>query len=83
MIKRNAHNARFVANHSQDVFTNLGYDYRGKIFKNTISKVILENKTNNAILTEIQKMFVFLIDAVKQIKLQYMISLDKTDRNVN
>ena len=32
---------------------------------------------------EIQKMIATLVDNVKQIKLQYMISLDKKDRNLN
>jgi hypothetical protein len=83
MIVHNKHNARYIAHHAQDVFTDLGYDYRQTIFKKTISKVILENKISNAILTEVQKMFVYLIDTVKQIRLQYMISLDKNDRNLN
>lgn len=83
MIVYNKHNARYIANHIQDSFTDLGYDYRFSIFKKTISKVILNNKNNNAILNEIQKMIVYLIDTVKQIRLQYMISLNKNDRNVN
>ncbi len=83
MIVYNKHNASHIAHHAQDSFTDLGYDYRKNIFKRTISKVILENKSSNAILNEIQKMIVYLIDTVKQIRLQYMISLDKNDRNLN
>lgn len=83
MIVHNRHNARYMAHHVQDNFTDLGYDYRKSIFKKTISKVIYRNDNNRMILNEIEKMIVYLIDTVKQIRLQYMISLDKNDRNVN
>lgn len=83
MIYRNKKNARYVAQHTQDVLTDLGFDYRGNIFKKTISKVILKNYRNKAILSEIEKMISFLVDTTKQIRLQYMISLKKNDRNVN
>ena len=83
MLVRNKHNAKYVSRHTQDFFTDLGYDYRNSIFSKTISKPIMENPVNKGILNEIQRMIVYLIDSVKQIKLQYMISLDKNDRNLN
>lgn len=83
MIIRNRKNARYVANHTQDYFTDLGYDYRNHLYQKTISPEILKNENNKMILSRVDKMLVFLIDAVKQIKLQYLISLDKKDRNVN
>ena len=83
MIYRNKKNARYVANHTQDVLTNLGYDYRKNIFSKSLSNVILRNETNKKILLEIEKMICFLIDTSKQIRLQFMISLDKNDRNLN
>lgn len=83
MIVRNGKNARSIATHTQDYFTDLGYDYRGHIYEKTVSPEILKNQNNKNILLSVDKMIVFLIDAVKQIKLQYLISLDKNDRNVN
>lgn len=83
MIVRNGKNARSIATHTQDYFTDLGYDYRGHIYEKTVSPEILKNQNNKNILLSVDKMMVFLIDAVKQIKLQYLISLDKNDRNVN
>ena len=83
MIIRNKHNASHISKHTRDVFTDLGFDYRNHIFSKTVSKPILENKVNKGILNEIQKMIVALVDNVKQIKLQYMISLDKNDRTLN
>ena len=83
MIVRNGKNARSIATHTQDYFTDLGYDYRGHIYEKTVSPEILKNQNNKNILLSVDKIIVFLIDAVKQIKLQYLISLDKNDRNVN
>ena len=83
MIKRNKVNARYIANHAQDVYTDLGFDYRGKILKKSVSPILLQNFNNNFVLGEIDKMLSLLVDTVKQIKLQYMISLHKNDRNVN
>lgn len=83
MIIRNKRNARSIATHTQDYFTDLGYDYREHIFDKTVSPEILKNMNNKNILSYVGRMIVFLIDAVKQIKLQYLISLDKNDRNLN
>ncbi len=83
MIKRNKVNARYIANHAQDVYTDLGFDYRGKILKKSVSPILFQNFNNNFVLGEIDKMLSLLVDTVKQIKLQYMISLHKNDRNVN
>ena len=83
MILRNRKNKRYAANHIKDYFTDLGYDYRGHIYKKSISPEILKNENNKHILSYVENMLGFLIDAVKQIKLTYLISLDKNDRNVN
>ena len=83
MIRRNKRTADYIANHAQDIYTDLGYDYQETVFTKTISNLIEENENNKNILKYIQRMIVFLIDTVKQIRLQYMISLDKNDRNVN
>lgn len=75
--------ARYYSSHFEDKYTDLGFDYRGKIFKKTISPVILENKVNKNILSRVELMVVYLIDAVKEIRAFYMPSIDKNDRNVN
>jgi hypothetical protein len=69
--------------HHQDIYTDLGFEYHGKIFEKTISKVILQNRVNRAILAQVEPMITYLIDAVKQIKLQYMFSLDKNSKDLN
>ena len=79
----NKKSARWFASRHQDMYTDLGFDYRGKIFKKTVSPVILQNKVNKAILSRIEPIIVYLIDAVKQVKLHYMFSLDKNDTRIN
>ena len=83
MIKRNKVSAKYVATHAQDAYTDLGFDYRGKILKRSLSPILFQNFNNYFMLSEIDKMMSALVDAVKQVKLQYMISLNKNDRNVN
>ena len=83
MFVPNKKSARWYASRHQDMYTNLGFNYRGKIFEKTVSKVILQNKVNKAILSRIEPMIEYLIDAVKQVRLQYMFSLNKTDDRVN
>lgn len=73
----------YVAYHAQDSRKNLGFDYHGHVLEKTISKVIFENKNNKAILAKVENMVNYLIDTVKQIKLQYLISMDKNDINLN
>lgn len=43
----------------------------------------MNNKRNKEILSHIQPLIVYIIETVKQIKLQYMFSLDKNDTRVN
>lgn len=83
MYKPTKKSAHFYAKHYQDNYPNLGYDYRGNIFKNTISKGILKNTVNNSILLYVETMIIDLIDKVKQIRTYFMISVDKNERNLN
>ena len=43
----------------------------------------MKNKRNKEILSHIEPLIIYLIEAVKQIRLQYMFSLDKNDTRVN
>lgn len=83
MYKPTKKSPRYFACHHQDIFTDLGFDYRGHIFEKTISPEILKNSNNKSILGNIENMVLMLIDTVKQIKTFFMISIDKNDRNVN
>ncbi len=73
----------YYAYHCQDEYLNLGFDYHGNILRKTVSKVIFQNKNNKKLLKKVDDMLDYLVDAVKQIKLQYMISHNKNDINLN
>lgn len=83
MLLSHKKNSRYIANHIKDVYTDLGYDYRKDMFTKTVSKVLMENKNVKSFLDELQKPIAALVDMAKQVRLQYMISLDKNDRNLN
>lgn len=83
MYKPNKKGLHYHASHAQDNYTNLGYDYRGNILKKSVSKILFLNDSNKEILLLIDNMISHLVDTVKQVKLHYMISLDKNDRNLN
>lgn len=83
MYLPNKKSGRWYCTRHQDMYTNLGYDYHGHVYEKTISPVILRNKNNKAILSRIEPLIEYAIDAVKQIRLQYMFSLDKNDTRVN
>ena len=53
MIVRNGKNARSIATHTQDYFTDLGYDYRNHIYEKTVSPEILKNQNNKNILLSV------------------------------
>ena len=79
----NKRSPRWYCTRHQDLYTSLGFNYHGKIYEKTVSPVILRNRNNKSILSHIEPIITYLIDAVKQIKLQYMFSLDKNDTRVN
>lgn len=73
----------YYAYHSQDNYKNLGFNYHGHILEKTVSKVIFENKRNKKLLKYVDIMLEYLVDSVKQIRLQYMIAHNKNDINLN
>ena len=84
MYKANKKSPHYYASHSNDIYTELGYDYHnGTILSKTLSPVILKNKKNKAMLNNIEKMICYLIDSVKQIKAHFMFSVDKKEIRLN
>ena len=83
MYLPNKKSGRWHCTRHQDMYTDLGFDYHGHIYEKTLSPVIFLNRKNRAIMSRIEPMIEYMIDAVKQIKLQYMFSLDKNDTRIN
>ena len=83
MYYPNKRSGRWYCTRHQDMYTDLGFKYPGHIYDHTISPVIMKNKRNKEILSHIEPLIVYIIEAVKQIRLQYMFSLDKNDTRAN
>ena len=83
MYYPNLKSGRWYCTRHQDLYTQLGYKYKGHVYEKTLSPVIFQNKRNKAILSHIEPLVLYIIEAVKQIRLQFMFSLDKNDTRVN
>ena len=83
MQKVNKRSKYYYGSHTQDYYTNLGYNYHGNIFKRTLSSEMFINSNQNKILKWLEYHIEFLIEAVKDIKLQFSIARDKDDKNIN
>ena len=70
-------------NHIHDKFINLGYDYRGKLYKNNTSPELWGNPNQTSMILEIEKLYLYLINSVKYIKKTFSIAHDKDSNNIN
>ena len=69
--------------HLYDNYTNLGYNYEHHILKNVISPELFADPMNDAIFRQIERLFEYLINSVKQIKLSYAYTYPKNAKNLN
>jgi len=73
----------YYAHHFRDNKSGLGYDYHNNVFKKTMSKEIFSNETTAKMILKMEIMIDYLIDAVKQIPLQFSIAHDKESIDIN
>ena len=71
------------AKHINDVFLNLGYDYKGKILKNGTSPELWANPLQIPMYSCLESLIIFLIENTKTIKKHFSISHDKNTLNIN
>lgn len=69
--------------HFNDNFTNLGYDFEKNIMKNVLSPEMFANPVNDTPIRQIERMFEFLVNQVKRIKLEYNFTLPKNSKKLN
>ena len=85
--KRSLHTVRpsylNQAKHMNDVFLNLGYDYKGKILKNGTSPELWANPLQVPMYATLESLIIFLIENTKTIKKWFSIAHDKNSLNVN
>ena len=85
--KRSLHTVRpsylNQAKHMNDVFLNLGYNYKGKILKSGTSPELWANPLQIPMFGTLEAMIIFLIDQAKYVKKWFSIAHDKNTTNIN
>lgn len=71
------------AKHMNDVFTNLGFNYNGRILKSGTSPELWSNPLQIPMYSTLEGMIIFLIDQTKAIKKHFSIAHDKNTLNIN
>ena len=70
------------AKHLNDYFTNLGYNYRGKLLKSGTSPEIWANPLQTNMYGQLEGMLNFTLEQVKYIKKWWSIAHDKNTTNI-
>ncbi len=83
MFKPLKRSYNYIANHANDVYLNMGFDYRENIFKKTLSKQLFANDKSAKILTQIQKLVFLLIEETKMLKTRFVFAVDKDSKLIN
>ena len=71
------------AKHSNDYFTNLGYDYRGNLLKNTTSPELWANPLQISMYGRLEGMLTYVLEQVKIIKKHMSIAHEKDNLNIS
>lgn len=69
--------------HILDDYKNLGYNYKGNLFRRTVSSLFYIDDRKVRILDELEKMIYFLIEQVKFIKKERNYAIEKNSHNIN
>ena len=72
----------YTAKHFNDEFKNLGYNYRGQIFKKTTSPELWANPLQIPFYGQFEALIVFLIEQVKMIKKTFSIAHENDSLNI-
>ena len=70
-------------NHLYDEYTNQGDEYRRHILQNVVSPEMMANPVNDTPLRQIERLYEYLINSVRRIKLTYAIAFPKNSQLIN
>lgn len=70
-------------NHLYDEYKNQGYEYRRHILQNVVSPEMMANPVNDTPLRQIERLYEYLINSVRRIKLTYAIAFPKNSQLIN
>lgn len=72
-----------VTDHMYDNIKGDGYGYERHILQNVLSPELFANRLNDTNYRQIERLFEYLINAVRQIKLTYAIAFPKDSKHIN
>lgn len=61
----------------------LGFDYREKLMKQSLSNFMFGDKKRDDMIGQLNDLFVYLIDSVKNIKKTFNFAIKRNSRNIN
>ena len=61
----------------------LGYDYSKTLLKNSLSKLIFGNDKRDAIIADLNKLYVYLVNSTKRIKKTFAYATKRNSNNIN
>lgn len=70
------------AKHINDLFLNLGYDYRGNILKNGTSPELWANPQQTSMYARLEGMITYILENAKMIKKWFSIAHDKNTTRI-
>ena len=73
----------FEAKHCNDVFLNLGLDYKGKIFKKGLSPELYANPLQTPMYQILEGLITSILENTKTIKKWFSIAHDRNNMNIN
>lgn len=72
-----------IAQNRKTSLKNTGFDYKGQIFKRSMSSYLFNDPKRAEILNKLEELVYFLIEEVKTIKTFYNYTVDKDDKSLN
>lgn len=73
----------YQAKHFNDVYLNLGFDYKGKLLRKGTSPELWANPLQAPIIGTLESMLNFILEHTKVVKKWFAIAIDKNSMNVN
>lgn len=67
----------------KDANHQLGFDYREEVMNKSVSNYMFGDPKRDGVIKEINKLIVYLIDNVKNIKKTFMYVVPRNSRNIN
>lgn len=72
-----------ITNRINDDISNLGYDYKDKVLKRSISPYLLKNANISSFIEKIEPIITEIIELPKKLKAFWNFTIDKNDTRFN